>query len=262
MDAETYRRLRLAVEKHADVRMVCLDDPLLHKVSFDAVVSVHETTHRTLLMKRLPAVKARAREIASRFESGESLVDIANSLYGGSGFSPTHVLKIHLKHAHGATASEIKRYLRSPELSPIEDAVRACLEAERLDTPAIQRYRFSIGNEYEYKLKQELVKREIAFVTEEELKVSGLHKTPDCLLLEPLLVRDLHGVEGVVWWIDSKAMFGDLENHAKNREQFQAYHNRYGPGLVIYWFGFLRELVSAESCVVAREFPRDFSRLV
>ena len=51
----------------------------------------------------------------------------------------------------------------------------------------------------------------------------------------------------VVNWIDSKATFGDARLHrAQGTEQYQRYVNRFGPGLVIYWHGFLAELVAPE----------------
>lgn len=49
-------------------------------------------------------------------------------------------------------------------------------------------------------------------------------------------------VEGhIVNWIDSKATFGDERNHRNQyNEQYQQYVTRYGQGMVIYWFGFVR----------------------
>lgn len=67
----------------------------------------------------------------------------------------------------------------------------------------------------------------------------------------------------VVRWIDSKAMFGDWQTHAKdNREQFESYVNRFGPGLVIYWFGFDEAVANCyEDVSVAREFPKELVSL-
>lgn len=39
-------------------------------------------------------------------------------------------------------------------------------------------------------------------------------------------------------------------------EQFQKYVNRYGPGLVIYWFGYVQELQGCDdSIMLADSFP-------
>jgi hypothetical protein len=47
----------------------------------------------------------------------------------------------------------------------------------------------------------------------------------------------------MVHWIDSKASFGDDRTHTQQMEgQYATYVNRYGPGCVIYWFGYISDL--------------------
>jgi len=49
----------------------------------------------------------------------------------------------------------------------------------------------------------------------------------------------------MVHWIDSKATFGDDRTHNQQMEgQYATYLNRYGPGCVIYWFGFIADLAA------------------
>ena len=41
-----------------------------------------------------------------------------------------------------------------------------------------------------------------------------------------------------ICWIDSKALFGDIETHTNSvLPQVETYVHRFGPGLVLYWFG-------------------------
>ena len=46
-----------------------------------------------------------------------------------------------------------------------------------------------------------------------------------------------------------------LTRDAQGLPQFQAYVNRYGPGLVIYWLGFVEELNSHPHVLLMDSFP-------
>ena len=42
----------------------------------------------------------------------------------------------------------------------------------------------------------------------------------------------------IICWIDSKALFGDVQTHTNSvLPQVETYVHRFGPGLVLYWFG-------------------------
>lgn len=57
-------------------------------------------------------------------------------------------------------------------------------------------------------------------------------------------------------WIDSKASFGDERTHSSQLEgQYRTYTNRYGPGLVIYWFSFLSGMENDAEVLLLETFP-------
>ena len=62
-----------------------------------------------------------------------------------------------------------------------------------------------------------------------------------------------------VCWIESKVSFGDLETHNEYlRGQYSSYWNRFGPGLVIYWFGFIDEIseeMQRQGILIMDHFP-------
>jgi len=115
---------------------------------------------------------------------------------------------------------------------------------------------------------------EIPFVNEEQLRDRGTSRTPDVLLSTPLGIevpkKDGSGTEWkIICWIDSKvsltccflvafyrfallffrshfiaiihakkALFGDVNTHQTSvLPQAESYVHRFGPGLVLYWFG-------------------------
>ncbi|XP_053614087.1 CDAN1-interacting nuclease 1 [Plodia interpunctella] len=117
----------------------------------------------------------------------------------------------------------------------------------------------SIGLEYELRLERELRLMNITFSDENVLRSRGYDKTPDFKLDVPIAVDGF-----IVNWVESKALFGDEENHSGYlKEQLSCYWNRFGPGLVIYWFGYLETLNSTPEVnnmfILRTNFPSKMS---
>ncbi len=88
-------------------------------------------------------------------------------------------------------------------------------------------------------MKEKLLEEKIPFLDENDLRLKGYDKTPDVKLEIPCLVES----EFVVNWIESKALFGDSKSHEiYAKDQYLTYVNRFGPGIVIYWLGFVEEI--------------------
>ena len=131
-------------------------------------------------------------------------------------------------------------------------------------SPYIDRLKHVTGEEYEYILMKKLSARNITFKAEEALKLEGAEKTPDALITIPFSVRsrsikskeDTADRHYIVNWIDSKAMFGDEKEHMKYMKQYTSYRSRYGPGMVIYWFGYVETIADYdEDIFVTSDFP-------
>ena len=116
----------------------------------------------------------------------------------------------------------------------------------------------SIGEEHEQKIKDLLTELHIPFADEHDMRSQGYDKTPDIKLDVPIAVDGF-----IINWIESKALFGDPEAHSGYlRDQLWSYLNRFGPGLVIYWFGYVSQLdVHRNAGIILREsFPTDIVR--
>jgi hypothetical protein len=69
----------------------------------------------------------------------------------------------------------------------------------------------------------------------------------------------------VVHWIDSKAAFGDpetLKPESQIGEQLLSYKNRFGSGLVIFWFGYVAGYEIDPGIAIAHKLPSDIHTLI
>jgi len=121
--------------------------------------------------------------------------------------------------------------------------------------PFTEQIKQAIGQDYENKAKRSLERLGLSYQDEYELRSKGYDKTPDIKLDIPFAYNGY-----VINWIESKALFGDKESHDNYlKTQLWSYWNRYGAGMVIYWFGFIDDLDNNRDngIIVCDDFPKD-----
>ncbi|RZC35185.1 C15orf41 -like, partial [Asbolus verrucosus] len=147
------------------------------------------------------------------------------------------ILQKYFEDSEIAEQIQINNYLRDTSLIPDVDLayeIFLCTLYDNLYSPLSETMKHSLGQEYEIKLHNEVVRLGLAFRDEEHLRKYGYDKTPDVKLDVPVAIDGF-----VINWIESKALFGDEDAHREySKNQYLSYWNRFGPGLVIYWFGF------------------------
>lgn len=157
----------------------------------------------------------------------------------------------------------INNYLKNTFMIPDSDLayeVFLCTVFDNLYSPLTDAMKMSLGQEYEIRLHKEAVHLGLAFRDEEYLRKYGYDKTPDLKLEVPVAVDGF-----VINWIESKALFADEEVHRDYmKNQYLSYWNRFGPGLVIYWFGYLQTIVepSNKRFIIRDHLPTNIRKLL
>lgn len=181
-------------------------------------------------------------------------------------FSPSQLARIILE-KHLIVTEEIthvpkcriSQLIKEPFLIDDDVLSSEVLECNAVDDcygPFADCIKHAIGYEHEFYLKKKLDSLGLPYIGEEIMREKGYDKTPDIKLEIPIAVDGF-----IVNWIESKASFGDEFSHdIYLREQYWSYWNRFGAGMVIYWFGFIDELdVNKEKGIILRdEFPPEF----
>ncbi|XP_040189784.1 CDAN1-interacting nuclease 1 isoform X2 [Rana temporaria] len=192
------------------------------------------------------------------------LLNLANEV----DFSPALIARIVLERflqdpdGQPPTKPVLNSMLRDPSLIPdavLANQVQQCIINDCCNGPLVDCIKHAIGYEHEVLLREKLMEKNLAFLDEDQLRLKGYDKTPDFILEVPVAV-DGH----VIHWIESKASFGDESSHRMYlQEQFWSYWNRFGPGLVIYWYGFIEELDCnrERGILLKHEFPNDIVTL-
>ncbi|KAL3285832.1 hypothetical protein HHI36_000352 [Cryptolaemus montrouzieri] len=135
----------------------------------------------------------------------------------------------------------INVYMKNTALIPNMDLayeVFLCTNYDNLYSPVADTIRNSIGQQYEIQLYKQVVEMGLAFRDEEYLRRYGYDKTPDIKLEVPVSIDGF-----IINWIESKALFGTEGVHKDyTANQYLSYWNRFGAGLVIYWFGYVETI--------------------
>ncbi|XP_078262523.1 CDAN1-interacting nuclease 1 isoform X5 [Rhinoraja longicauda] len=188
------------------------------------------------------------------------LFELANEMDLAPSLISRIVLERFLQEHDQTTPSKpvINGMLRDPSQIPdrvLANQVYQCTVNDCCYGPLVDCIKHAIGQEYEILLCEKLQRKKLSFLDEDQLRTKGYDKTPDIILEVPV------AVEGhVIHWIESKASFGDEYSHQSYlQDQFWSYWNRFGPGLVIYWCGFIKELdCHRERGILLKDcFPED-----
>ncbi|XP_052342311.1 CDAN1-interacting nuclease 1 isoform X1 [Oncorhynchus keta] len=192
------------------------------------------------------------------------LLELANEVDLSPALMARVIVDRFLQDQEGGVSSKqvLNNMLREPSLIPdqaLANHVYQCTINDCCYGPLVDCIKHAIGQEAEVLLRDKLKERNLSFLDENQLRTKGYDKTPDIILEVPI------AVEGhIVHWIESKASFGDDHSHRTYlNEQFWSYWNRFGPGLVIYWHGFIGELDSQRDRGILLKdcFPSDIVTL-
>lgn len=262
LSAEQHRRLKEAVGevKWEELRAVSRD----YEVPWETLISIYtqRMVHRT--KQSHPHHKRKMATYWAQYQKGQTLLSIAQR----AGMAPTLLVKGLLQIAGGRENLDkrgVNRILKDVALyapdSQLRNQIMACMANDHCYSPFVDRIREHVGQEWEYQLFRRLSQRGIQFRTEDDMRADGYAKTPDVFFPIPHRVTLASGEEVVALWLDSKASFGDRETLLQGlREQMMSYRMRFGPGVIIFWFGHIDvsddpELHSGRGIHVTDQFP-------
>jgi len=181
-------------------------------------------------------------EIKKRWNSGESILSISNSL----DFSPVLTASMLLN----LTKREFRKMREKPgEIKDerLRKEITEALENDFVYSPTAHKNQTARAKIGEDAIRKWLLKKGASFVAEKESKNK---KTPDFLLSDPI---DIEGRK--IYWIDSKVAFGDeIEHWRCIKKQFSHYLETFGSGMVVYWYGFVDSVAAIEPRIVVKDF--------
>ncbi|HEX9710873.1 MAG TPA: C15orf41 family protein [Candidatus Thermoplasmatota archaeon] len=204
--------------------------------------------------RRYYKVKSRVPKIHREWKAGKPLLRIAHE----HGFPP--VLMAYLVLLEGKVPrKQFWKYVRDPRTIKdprLRREIQDLIDNDLVYAPEANERQAERGREGEALLYDWLDGLGVPYRTEEDLRQIST-KTPDALLDRPLTYD---GRE--IRWIESKANFGDYKEISRNlRKQLIPYTELFGPGLVVYWYGYVSDAKTPPGIILAsREFFEENGR--
>lgn len=182
------------------------------------------------------------------WEKGASIKEIADK----HEFPPVLTASIILREMGLNSKSVIK----NPDIlfdKRLKNEVNHAIDTDFCFSPKAHVIQSSYGEMGEELIRIWLKEDGLDFLTESDLNREPNAKTPDFLLHEPMRING-----SKVRWIESKAVFADeIEHNRYQKKQFQFYEDIYGPGMVVYWYGFLDTLTPGNYIITDYTFFED-----
>ncbi len=184
--------------------------------------------------KRFHVVKNHTRQMLKDWKSGHSLMEISEKWK-----FPPILTSMFIFQEDGASKKEFWSYIRNPDSLNRRTAeeIKEVVANDYVYSPDAnedQRLRGIWGEDLLHKW---LDGQGITYRTENDIR-GEYQKTPDALLDEPMMFNGHK-----IYWVESKASFGDnVEFRFNSRKQLIPYTEIFGPGIVIYWVGCLKDM--------------------
>ncbi|MBU2560446.1 C15orf41 family protein [archaeon] len=188
-----------------------------------------------------------SKALLERWEEGEPFA----TLSAETGLSPVLIASILLKH-RGMTRKVVQKMLKNPgavEDKRLRREIAEVIKGDNLFSPRAHSLQTERARKCEEGIGTWLKEKDITFLTEDEIKKYASTKTPDFLLKSPLDINSTR-----ITWIESKGLFGDVEEHRRYlKKQFSEYIKFFGAGMVVYWYGFVDLLQEENSEILVRD---------
>ncbi len=192
---------------------------------------------------RFPYVSSRMKDIMDKWQSGKSIISIAEAYD-----YPPVLIAVMLLQAMGYSRKRAWSLINNP--SSVEDArlreeLRMAAESDIVYSPHASEEQHRKGAEMEYHIAKLLDSAGIAYLREGDLRGGG-RKTPDFLLKGGMPLRG-HALN----WVEAKASFCDEEElNRVSRRQLIPYVNTYGYGVVVYRYGYVEGIRPPEKVLL------------
>lgn len=239
MKYEDYKKIYSRLKTPRDI------DRLIDELKMDRELLLVMYTQRTVrdATRRYYIVKKDIAKLAKEWKRGTTIYKLARRI----NFPPV-LLGLMLSPEINVTRKQYWKYLRDPNTCPnkrLKKELKHVAEADIIYSPKGSQVQTERGKWGEGLLQDWLDGREIDYKTEEDLRATH-KKTPDVLLAKPLTIDGTK-----VFWIESKASFGDEIELKKNvRRQLKPYTEIFGAGAVVYWFGFIEGIEPPEGILL------------
>jgi hypothetical protein len=239
-----YRRLNNRINKYSDIAH--LSKTLDYEKDLLLVLYTQKVVRKAT--SRFYKVKSRVKELHRMWLKGKSIYSISKHI----DFPPV-LLGLIILSEEGITRKVYRNMLNDLNKAPtprLREELEQVIKKDHIYSPKGYEIQYNRGKYSESVIKKWLSEHNLKFRVEADLR-NNYPKTPDFLLDKPINVRGTN-----IHWIESKATFGDAHEIHKNlRSQLQPYREIFGPGMVIYWFGFITPSPLTDGILIeSREF--------